>query len=88
MTDKTSLMEFPCDFPIKVIGKNSATFAIDVANVARKHFPDILDSSICIKPSNQDKYLAITVTVYAQNQKTLDALYLELTKLPDIKMVL
>lgn len=81
-------MEFPCDFPVKVIGKNSPTFATDVANVARKHYPDIEDSSICNKLSQQDKYLAITVTVHAQNQKTLDALYLELTTLPDIKMVL
>lgn len=88
MTEKTSLMEFPCDFPIKVIGQNTTTFATDVANVVRKHFPDIQDSAICSKPSQQDKYLAMTVTVKALNQKMLDALYLELTKLPDIKMVL
>jgi len=88
MTGNSSLMEFPCDFPIKIIGKNSAAFAIDVANIVRKHFPATPDSSIRSKPSHQASYLAITATVHALNQASLDALYMELTQHPDIKMVL
>lgn len=88
MTDTPSLMEFPCEFPIKIIGKNSAAFATDVVNITRKYFPSTGDSSIRSQPSQQASYLAITVTVYAHNQASLDALYLELTQHPDIKMVL
>jgi uncharacterized protein len=88
MTDHASLMEFPCDFPIKIIGKNSAVFATDVVAIARKHFPNTPDASIDSKSSEKSNYIAITVTVRALNQATLDALYLELTQHPDIKMVL
>ena len=88
MADNPSLMEFPCEFMIKVIGKNSAEFAADVVSITRKHFPNTLDSSICSRESQQVNYLAMSVTVYALDQSTLDALYLELTQHPDIKMVL
>lgn len=89
MTEPTnSLMEFPCNFPIKVIGINSPNFTSDVTNIARKHFPALLDTDIQIQPSKNQNYLALTVNVLAHNQKSLDALYLELTKHPDIKMVL
>lgn len=88
MTDSPSLMEFPCDFLIKIIGKNSAVFAADVANSIRKHFPNTQDNSISSQPSQQSNYIAISVTVHALDQTTLDALYLELTQHPDIKMVL
>lgn len=88
MTDNPSLMEFPCDFPIKIIGKNSAAFVTDVINITRKHFPDTADNAIRSQPSQQSNYIAISVTVHALDQATLDALYLELTQHPDIKMVL
>ena len=88
MTDMPSLMEFPCEFLLKIIGKNSAAFETDVVNITRKHFPNTLDSAIRSQPSQQASYLAVSVTVYALDQVTLDALYLELTQHPDIKMVL
>ncbi len=88
MTDSPSLMEFPCEFVIKIIGKNHAAFMTDVVNITRKHFPCTHDNSISRRPSQQSSYLAISVTVYALDQATLDALYLELTQHPDIKMVL
>lgn len=88
MTDKTSLMTFPCDFQIKIIGKNTAAFETDIIHIIRKHFSNTADDAICRQSSQQSNYLAISVTVHALNQITLDALYLELTQHPDIKMVL
>jgi uncharacterized protein len=88
MTDNPSLMEFPCDFPIKIIGENSTTFLTSITNVVHQHFPEQLTHSICSQPSKQGNYLAITATVKAHDQKSLDALYLDLTKHPGIKMVL
>ncbi len=88
MTDNTSLMQFPCEFIIKIIGKNSSTFADDVKIIVRRSYPDTKDTSFRIQPSQKNNYLALSVSVYALDQITLDALYLELTKHPDIKMVL
>ena len=88
MTDNQSLMEFPCNFPIKVIGKKTANFAKEITEITCRHFPNTADEDIRFQDSQQGNYIALTITVYAENQPTLDALYLELTKHPDIKMVL
>lgn len=88
MTDKQSIIEFPCDFPLKIIGKKTAEFFKEISDITRKHFPDTLDEAITCQESQHGNYLSITVIVYAHDQMTLDALYLELTKHPDIKMVL
>ncbi len=87
MTKKT-LIEFPCHFPIKVMGSNSPTFLKEIREITLKHFPDIEQEKITHKLSQGNNYLAITVTVYAQDQKMLDAFYQDVTKHPDIKMVL
>lgn len=86
--DNNTLMEFPCDFQIKVIGVNSDVFSAEVLNIARKYFPETKETSIRSQPSQQGNYLAITLTVYVQDQITLDSLYMDLTNHPDIKMVL
>jgi len=88
MTDTTTFMEFPCDFQIKIIGKNAGSFVSEIAAIVHKHYPNFKDTDIRTQASKQANYLALTVTVHALNQITLDALYTELTKHPDIKMVL
>ena len=86
--DDQSLIDFPCDFQIKIIGKHTESFVSDITNIARKHFPQLADASIRTQPSGQGNYIAISITVYAENKPSLDALYHELTKHPDSKMVL
>jgi putative lipoic acid-binding regulatory protein len=81
-------MEFPCEFPLKIIGKNNANFTNNIIDIVRKHFPDTLDEAIASNISNKNNYLAISVNIYAQDQQTLDNLYYQLTQYPDIKMVL
>jgi len=88
MADKKSLIEFPCHFPIKIIGTNSAAFAEEIRAITVKHFPDTPNSFIVSKESEKGNYLAMTVTIYTRSQEELDVFYLELTKHPDIKMVL
>lgn len=88
MSNTTSLMEFPCDFPLKIIGKHSNSFVQDVTSIILKHFPTTPLQNITQKPSDKGNYIALTVTLHVLDQPTLDALYQELGKLPDIKMVL
>jgi len=88
MKNDQSLMVFPCDFKIKIIGNNAASFAKDIAAIARKHFPSLKDDAIQCQPSQQGNYLSISIDLYVEDQPTLDALYKELTQHPDIKMVL
>ncbi|MGC1182519.1 HP0495 family protein [Legionella sp.] len=85
---ETILINFPCHFPIKIMGSNTPTFLNEIREIILKHFPSIEQEKIVHKMSKKNNYLAITVTVYAENQKMLDAFYREITKHPNIKMVL
>ncbi|KGP64380.1 hypothetical protein EP47_11415 [Legionella norrlandica] len=85
---KTTLIEFPCHFPIKIIGANSELFIDEIKQIVISHFPAFENEHLTHKMSQKNNYLAITVTVYAENQAVLDALYQELTRHPDVKMVL
>lgn len=88
MNDKSSLIEFPCDFTLKIIGTNTRGFISQVTMAVLKHYPDTVTSNIVCKESQQNNYTAVTAIVHAQDKPSLDALYNELTKLPGIKMVL
>ena len=85
---KTSLIEFPCHFPVKIMGINSPTFLEEIREITLKHFPNIEQEKITHKMSKGNNYLAITVTVYAENQEMLDGFYRAITQHPEIKMVL
>lgn len=84
----TSLMEFPCDFSIKVIGKNTPSFKSDIIAIAKKHYPNLNEQTIRHQISQKETYCSLNITVHALDQASLDALYQELTKHPDINMVL
>lgn len=88
MTEETKLLQFPCDFPIKIIGLSTVNFISDIINIVRKHYPDIDTNAIKHNASEKGNYTAITVTVHALDQPSLDALYQDITKHPNIKMVL
>lgn len=83
-----TLIEFPCDFPIKVMGKAADGFAQAVAEVVRKHAPDFDAATMEMRPSKAGNYLSLTCTIRAVSQAQLDALYRELTSHPLVKIVL
>ncbi|QRN03753.1 DUF493 family protein [Legionella sp. MW5194] len=88
MTDKKTFMQFPCQFPIKIIGLNSLNFSEEITTIVTRHFPDTQEQAIVCKDSKEGNYLSITATVYVLDQASLDALYQELSSHPSIKMVL
>lgn len=85
---KTTLIEFPCYFPIKIIGNNSPVFLEEIRQITSTHFPHIKEDALSLKMSKDSNYLAITVTVFAENQDILDAFYRAITQHPEVKMVL
>ncbi|MCH9756036.1 MAG: DUF493 domain-containing protein [Gammaproteobacteria bacterium] len=88
MSDDAGLLIFPSDFPIKIIGEITEQFEKDILMIARRHHPELKDDAIQRKVSQQGNYLALSITVRAVSQTALDALYTELSKHPDTKMVL
>ena len=83
-----SLIEYPCDFPIKVLGHSRTGFAQAVLEVVTRHAPDFEGASIEMKSSKRGKYLSLTCVVRATSREQLDALYQELCDHPMVVMVL
>ena len=87
MADET-LIEFPCDFPIKVMGKAQEGFVQAIADVVLKHAPDFDAATMEMRPSKAGNYLSLTCMVHATSKAQLDALYRALTSHPLVKVVL
>ena len=83
-----SLLAFPCDFPIKVMGRKQPGFAQTVTDIVLKHAPDFDVASVEMRPSRQGRYLSVTCVVRATSRDQLDALYQELCDHPAVVMVL
>lgn len=80
-----TLLEFPCRFPIKAMGKDEDEFVAHVLNLVSPHFPEICENDIHTRPSHHGKYIAVTIIVAATSRLQLDAIYYALT---DSKRVL
>lgn len=87
-TENDTLIEFPCDFPIKVMGLRTDSFAQQVSEVVLRHMPDFNVASIEMRPSSKGNYLSLTCTVHTTSKPQLDDLYRELSSHPAVKMVL
>ncbi len=74
-----SLIEYPCDFTIKVMGVDSSEFRKNVFEIASSHDEQFNGSKVSEKHSKNKKYLSLSLKVYAQNREQLDALYSDLT---------
>ena len=87
-TEKTTLLEFPCEFPLKIMGKHAETFAQTVAQVVQQFAPDFDPDSMEMRPSSTGKYIGLTCTIQATSQAQLDDLYRALTSHPMVSVVL
>jgi putative lipoic acid-binding regulatory protein len=85
---RTELLQFPTDFPIKIMGAKVDGFVDAMTDVVRRHAPDFDASTLELRPSRQGTYLGVTATIRATSRAQLDALYLELTAHPMVKVVL
>ena len=86
--DTESLIEYPCDFPIKILGRTQAGFAQVVLQIVQQHAPDFDGSTMEMRASRKGKYLSVTCVVRAQSREQLDNLYRALCDHPMVVMVL
>lgn len=85
---RTSLLTFPCDFPIKVMGKRVDQFAQEIASIVAVHAPDFDATRIEMRASSGGNYISLTCTVVATSQEQLDNIYRALTSHPLVSVVL
>lgn len=83
-----TLIEFPCDFPIKVMGETHADFATEIIKTIQTILPSFNASQIEMRGSSGGKYISLTCTVYVTSKPQLDDIYRALTAHPMVKVTL
>mgnify|MGYP003322004479 FL=1 len=83
-----SLLTFPCNLPVKVIGRNSEDFRSVAGDIVQAHYGDLKQRQIAEQLSKNGSFLSLTFTVHVETRDRADALYRDLTASEDILMVL
>ncbi len=83
-----SLIEYPSEFPIKIMGPMHDTFAQTMVELVTLHDPTFHAGKVEMRPSTKGTYLSLTVTVRATSREQLDKLYMALSSHPMVKVVL
>ena len=83
-----TLIEFPCDFPIKVMGETHADFSKEMIKAIQSVITNFDASQIEMRGSSGGKYISLTCTVYVSSKLQLDDVYRALTAHPMVKFVL
>jgi uncharacterized protein len=83
-----TLVEFPCNFPIKVMGETRDDFAAEVTKTIQVFAPEFGTHLIEMRGSAAGKYISLTCLVYVTNKAQLDDIYRALTAHPLVKVVL
>lgn len=77
--DRETLLEFPCRFPIKAVGKAGEDFDTLVTQIVRRHAPDLNEGAVTLRESSGGKWVSVTVTIEATGKDQLDAIYRDLS---------
>ena len=79
MSELASLLEFPCAFPIKVMGRNGIGFEALVSDIVFRHAELFDGEEVSARASGSGNFLSVTITINAMSREQLDSIYLDLT---------
>ena len=82
------LLEFPVDFPLKIMGRRVDGFAQAISDLVREHVPGFDPATMELRSSSQGTYLSLTVVVRLDSRAQLQALYEALSAHPLVRIVL
>ena len=74
-----SLLKFPTEFPVKIMGRDTPEFHTVVEEILARHVTPVHTLSITRQPSKEGRFVSVTVTINAQSREQLDALYRDLS---------
>jgi hypothetical protein len=85
---EVSPIQYPLEFPIKIMGRNRPGFEQTVVAIVQRHAPDFDEATVQTRASRKNAYLSVTCVINATSREQLDALYTELSGHPSVVMVL
>jgi hypothetical protein len=83
-----SVLEFPCDFPIKMMGRDTAEFRATARSLVEQHVGTVDDSLVQAASSRKGNFVSVTITITATSQQQLDDIYEDVTAHDDVLMAL
>ncbi len=83
-----SIIEFPCEFPVKMMGRDTPKFHAIAISLIEIHVGPVSDTAIKINTSGKGNFVSITVTITATSQQQLDAIYRDVSGHEDVLMAL
>jgi len=83
-----SPLKFPCEFPVKAMGKSDCELDLIVVEIIRRHAPDLAEAAVYTRDSKAGNYVSVTVKVNATSRKQLDAIYQDLVDCEAVIMAL
>ncbi len=87
-SDGRPLLEFPCDFPIKMMGRDRRRFHEAARAVVEQHAGPVPEDAIRTAASRNGRFVSITITIRAESRQQLDAIYMDLTAHDEILVAL
>jgi len=85
---KSTLLEFPCEFPIKAMGRSNSGLAQRVLALVQEEAPEVTMESLRVSDSRNGNYESVTITIQARSKEQLDRIYLALTACEAVLMAL
>ncbi|MDX1508582.1 MAG: DUF493 domain-containing protein [Woeseiaceae bacterium] len=86
--DDNGKIEFPCEFPIKMMGRDSPEFHATARSLVEKHTGPLSDDAVQSALSRNGNFVSITITIDASSQAQLDAIYRDVSSHDDVLMAL
>lgn len=81
-------IEFPCRYPVKVMGENAPDFTRVVLQIGRRHVPELAPEHIRSRPSRNGRWLSLTLDIEARSESQLQALHADLKASGRVTLVL
>lgn len=86
--DSPPRIEFPCDYPIKVIGETDKAAIAQIIEVVRQHAPEVTPDQVNTRASREGNFQSIRMVIIATGESQLQALHKDLLALPSVRLVL
>ncbi len=83
-----SAITFPCQFPIKMMGRDTPEFRAAARALVEKHAGAVADDAVQTALSRNARFVSVTVTIIAESQEQLDKIYRDVTSHDDVLMAL